>query len=394
MQPKRNCVRNNNLKLLEFTWIWKVVLKDCQTIERICGDVSRRFWNDWQWQFQNSLQCLAAPARMTGCCALSHEKLAGVVGKYPFRVTPYYLGLIDISDAADPLRRQCFPDLQEISHSPGIEDDPLREGCDMPVDGLIHRYADRCLILATNVCAVYCRHCNRKRLWQKSSNEGIQTFLEPWLSYIRQRREIREVIVSGGDPLTLDDQAVEKILSSLRAIAHVEIIRIGTRAPVVMPMRITRALCRIMKKYRPLWLNTQFNHPREITPASARACEMLLEAGIPVSNQSVLLGGVNDSCETMRELLYGLQRIGVRPYYLFQCESVQGAEHFRVDVRQGLEIMEQLWRNLSGLCLPRYVWDLPGGKGKLPLEPFALKLAAGQDCRIDQHFFDNICRML
>jgi lysine 2,3-aminomutase len=211
------------------------------------------------------------------------------------------------------------------------------------------------------------------------------------IAYIRQRKEIREVIVSGGDPLTLSDRALARMLESLRAIPHVEVLRIGSRIPVVMPMRVTPALCKMLRKYRPLWFNTQFNHAREITPDAARACEMLLEAGIPVSNQSVLLRGVNDSHDVMRELLYGLQRISVRPYYLFQCDPVRGTDHFRVDVGRGVEIMEELRRNISGLCMPRYVVDLPGGKGKWPLPPFSWMCAESNDRPVDQQFFDKIC---
>jgi lysine 2,3-aminomutase len=335
------------------------------------GGIRAQDWHDWKWQFKNSL---AAPPLCDGGINGSvsqYKGLMAVTETYPFRVTPYYLALMDSSDPADPLRRQCFPDLQEIHFSLGGVDDPLEEWRDMPVPGLIHRYADRCLIMATNVCAMYCRHCNRKRLWGGRQSGSRQAALRPMIAYIRQRKEIREVIVSGGDPLTLSDRALARMLESLRAIPHVEVIRIGSRIPVVMPMRITPALCKMLRKYRPLWFNTQFNHPREITPDAARACEMLLEAGIPVSNQSVLLRGINDSHDVMRDLLYGLQRISVRPYYLFQCDPVRGTDHFRVDLRRGLEIMEKLWNNVSGLCMPRYVVDLPGGRGKMSLQPFS-----------------------
>jgi lysine 2,3-aminomutase len=335
------------------------------------GEIRADAWHDWKWQSRNSLRTFPPRAiEINGSPGL-HRELLSVTETYPWRVTPYYLALMDPSDQADPLRRQCFPDLQEIRFSLGGVDDPLEERRDMPVPGLIHRYTDRCLMLVTNVCALYCRHCNRKRLWGGGPFAGNQAYFQPMLDYIRGRKEIREVILSGGDPLTLSDRTLARVLASLRSIPQVEVLRIGSRIPVVMPMRITPSLCKMLGKYRPLWLNTQFNHPREITPAAARACEMLLEAGIPVSNQSVLLRGVNDSYEVMRELLYGLQRISVRPYYLFQCDPVRGVDHFRVDLWQGLEIMEKLWRNVSGLCIPRYVVDLPGGKGKAPLQPFS-----------------------
>jgi lysine 2,3-aminomutase len=245
--------------------------------------------------------------------------------------------------------------------------------------------------MATHACAVYCRHCNRKRLWENKPSAGMQAYLQPRIAYIRQRKDIREVIVSGGDPLTLSDHALARILESLRAIGHVEVLRIGSRIPVVMPMRITSALCKMLRKYRPLWFNTQFNHPREITSDAARSCEMLLEAGIPVSNQSVLLRGVNDSRDVMRELLYGLQRISVRPYYLFQCDPVRGTDHFRVDIRRGLDIMQELQCSMSGLCMPRYVVDLPGGRGKWPLQRYSWMPAESDDRQVEQHFFDKIC---
>ena len=353
------------------------------------GGIRAEDWYDWKWQFKNSLRTVAPGAVEIDGSPWLHKELLSVTETYPFRVTPYYLALMDLSDQTDPLRRQCFPDLQEIHFSLGGVDDPLGEQCDMPVPGLIHRYADRCLIMATNVCAMYCRHCNRKRLWGRGPFAGTQAYLQPMFDYIRGKKEIREVILSGGDPLTLSDRSLAWMLASLRGIPQVEVLRIGSRIPVVMPMRITPAFCKMLRKYRPLWFNTQFNHPREITPDAARACEMLLEAGIPVSNQSVLLRGVNDSYGVMQELLYSLQRISVRPYYLFQCDPVRGTDHFRVDLWKGLEIMEKLWRNISGLCMPRYVVDLPGGKGKAPLQSFSFLSANNMNS--SEHFFDKNC---
>lgn len=336
------------------------------------GEIPAKDWRNWKWQLAHGPRDLSYwPAVFNGD-VLQREAISAVTAIYPFRITPYYLSLMNVHDAADPLRRQCFPDPQEIRFSLGGVEDPLEEQRDMPVKGLIHRYADRCLMLVTNLCALYCRHCNRKRLWGHQSSVATSVDLQAMVDYIRKHEEIREVIISGGDPLTLADRALEKILSSLRAIPHIEVLRIGSRAPVVMPMRITAALCRILKKYRPLWFNTQFNHPLEITDDSARACEMLLDVGIPVSNQSVLLRGINDSEKVMRELLYSLQRISVRPYYLFQCDPVRGTDHFRVDLGEGQAMMETLWHDISGLCLPRYVVDLPGGRGKIPLQSFSL----------------------
>jgi lysine 2,3-aminomutase len=242
----------------------------------------------------------------------------------------------------------------------------------MPVPGLIHRYPDRCLAIVTSTCAVYCRHCNRKRMWRGGKTIETRITLQTMVDHIARTPAMREVIVSGGDPLLLPEALLDWFLGALRKISHVEVIRIGSRVPVTLPMRITPELCAILKRHRPLWFNTQFNHSREITPESTRACEMLLMTGIPVSNQSVLLRGVNDNYEAMRDLLYGLERISVRPYYLFQCDPVRGANHFRAEFSTGMEIMERLWLNISGLCLPRYVLDCPGGRGKISLHPSSL----------------------
>jgi lysine 2,3-aminomutase len=283
---------------------------------------------------------------------------------------------------------QCFPDLREILQMDIGVKDPLEEDTHMPVPMLIQRYPDRCLAIVTETCATYCRHCNRKRYWSSPRNINFKTRLSRMIKYIAASPQIREVIISGGDPLTLDDNVLDNLLSSLKSIPHVEILRIGSRAPVVMPMRITKELCRMLKRYRPLWFNTQFNHPREITPQSARACEMLLEAGIPVSNQSVLLKGINDSQDIMKSLLYGLQKISVRPYYIFHCDPVQGCLHFRTDFKSGMKMMENIRRTCSGLSLPQYVVDLPGETGKIPLNIMSQSIK--KDLLKHQHFFDNI----
>jgi len=294
-----------------------------------------------------------------------------VVKQYHFCVTPYYLSLINFEDENDPIRLQCFPDVREIHFSREDMKDPLKEEQDMPVSGLIHRYPDRCVTIVTNNCMTYCRHCNRKRMWKNNGFARNQQYLRRMIDYISGTTCIREVIVSGGDPLTMEEGALEWFLKSLRSISHLEVLRIGSRVPVVMPMRVTRDLCSMLSKYRPLWFNTQFNHPNEITHESAKACEMLLNAGIPVSNQSVLLRGVNDSYDTMQKLLHGLQQISVRPYYLFQCDPVEGAGHFRTDIWSALSMMEKLWKNMPGLCMPQYVLDVPGGREKVPLFPFS-----------------------
>lgn len=347
-------------------------------------------WNDWKWQFGNrirSLKQLASIARSTGAPLAPY---APVLRAYPIAITPYYLSLLDPADENDPLRRQCFPDPRELAFSLGGVPDPLAEESDMPVPGLIHRYPDRCLAIVTGTCAVYCRHCNRKRIWRTDKPAGRRERLQAMVDHVARTPALREVIVSGGDPLLIPEPLLDWFLGALRAIPHVEVLRIGSRVPVTLPMRITPKLCAMLKRHRPLWFNTQFNHDREITKESTRACEMLLEAGIPVGNQSVLLKGVNDNYDAMRALLCGLERISVRPYYLFQCDPVQGTDHFRVEIRTGTEIMERLWRSISGLCLPRYVLDSPGGRGKVSLHPCPLppEGACG-----DKHCFDKTAQM-
>ena len=338
-------------------------------MKRHRGDeIPSELWNDWRWQFRNRIRTADG---LTEYLALRRgERLAldDVARAYRAAVTPYYASLLDAGNPLDPIRRQCIPDPREIASTRGVED-PLAEQAHSPVPGLIHRFRDRCLVVATNRCAVYCRHCNRKRLWHERERLLAPRELDAIAGYIECRPALREVILSGGDPLTLSDGRLERILARLRAIGHVEVLRIGSRMPVVLPMRVTQRLCGMLSAHRPLWLLTQFNHPREITPEAAAACQRLLEAGIPVLNQSVLLKGVNDDYRTLRELLYGLERICVKPYYLFQCEDVKGTDHFRVDVRDGMRLMEKLWKTTSGICLPRYVADMPGRMGKVPLQP-------------------------
>lgn len=333
-------------------------------------DVDEADWQDWRWQLRNRVWTEKLLNELLKDAPEISRLRRAVVRTYPFAVTPYYFSLMKTQDAGDPIRLQCIPDPREITFSLGGVEDPLEEGRDMPLPGLIHRYADRCLTMVTHTCMMYCRHCNRKRFWKAGKAEKAR--LGAMIDYVAATPGIREVIVSGGDPLTLPEPVLDSFLGALRAIPHVEVLRLGSRVPVVLPMRITPSLVRMLRKHRPLWFNTQFNSPRELTKEAALACRRLVDAGIPLSNQSVLLRGVNDTCETMRELLYGLQRISVRPYYLFACDPVRGADHFRVDLWKGMEMMERISRSTSGLCVPRYVMDVPGGKGKMPLQTFSL----------------------
>ena len=350
------------------------------------SDGSSRNWQDWRWQLQNRVTSLTTLTRILGRPVRQGEKLRRVLASYPMAITPYYLSLIGPDDN-DPPALQCIPSWNEVAAFANHLADPLDEDHYMPAPKLIHRYPDRVVAMVTKNCAMYCRHCNRKRFWKSPEAPPLKRRLDKMVRYVAQRPQVREVILSGGDPLIYDDAKLEMILSSFASIPHVKVLRMGSRTPAVLPMRITQNLCRILKRYRPLWFNTQFNHPSEITEDAVRACNMIQDAGIPVSNQSVLLKGVNDSPDVMQRLLYQLQEISVRPYYLFHCEPVQGCGHFRTDIQAGVEMMETLRRRCSGLALPQYVADLPGRAGKAPL--LALSPSIKNDLLKHQDFFDN-----
>ncbi len=292
--------------------------------------------------------------------------LRKVTDRYPMRITPHYLGLI--SEPGDPIWRQCVPDPRELEDD-GQLDDPLDEESLSPVPGLIHRYPDRVVWLVSSACAVYCRFCMRKRSVGCAGTAASSGSRDHALAYIAETPQIRDVILSGGDPLLLPDDILHDILARLCRIPHVEIIRIGTRVPVTLPARVTPRLCRMLKGHHPLYVNTHFNHPREITPESAAACARLADAGIPLGNQTVLLAGVNDEPAVIRRLMQLLLAIRVKPYYIHQMDLVRGTRHFRTRVEQGIEIMEGLRGHTSGMATPYYVIDLPGGKGKVPVLP-------------------------
>jgi len=333
------------------------------------AQVTRENWNDWQWQFRNRITTVEELSNLIPLSAKEKTQLKLVTTKYPLAVTPYYLSLINTYDPDDPIRKQAIPSFEEIAlGSIGFED-PLAERRDSVVPGLVHRYPDRVLMVLTDICPMLCRHCTRKREWHNGGWVRTPGEIKAMLDYIRRHKTIRDVILSGGDPLTLSTRRLEDVISKLRQIDHVEIIRIGTRYPVVLPHRIDNELCSMLSKYGPIWLNTQFNHPHEITPESAAACERLLRAGIPVNNQSVLLRGINDNVATQTKLCTGLLKIKVRPYYLFQCDEVQGTEHLRTPVEIGIKIIEGMRGHTSGLAIPTFVIDLPEGGGKVPLQP-------------------------
>jgi lysine 2,3-aminomutase len=292
------------------------------------------------------------------------RSLSPVARRYPLAVTRYYTGLVERPDPADPIFRQCIPAAEELENSAELTPDPLAEDRFSPVPGLVHRYPDRCLLLLTNLCFTYCRHCLRKRIWKEQAWRYRRRRFLAMRDYLAATPSVREVVLSGGDPLTLPNTELGFIFSTLRAIPHLEVIRIHTRAPVVLPSRIEAGLLKLMDQAGPVWLNTQFNHPREITLAAAAAVDKLLRAGVPVGNQAVLLRGVNDDLETQRSLHLGLLRIKVRPYYLFHCDPAEGVGHFRTSIATGRAILEAMGRTSSGLAIPAYARELPEGGGK------------------------------
>jgi len=336
---------------------------------RFFGTVPDKDWNDWRWQFRNRITTAEQLASLIPLTAKEQAQLKLVALRYPFAVTPYYFSLIDFSNPDDPIRKQAIPSVQELVLSHMGKEDPLEEREDSVVPGLVHRYPDRVLMVLTDVCPMLCRHCTRKREWHRGSWVRTASEVEAMLDYIRCSKMVRDVIISGGDPLTLSTPHLEEVIAALRRIDHVEIIRIGTRFPVVLPQRIDDELCSMISKYGPIWVNTHFNHPNEITPEAAAACDRLLRSGAPVNNQTVLLRGINDSVATQMKLVHGLLKIKVRPYYLFQCDEVQGTEHLRTPVETGIKIMEEMRGHTSGLAIPTFVIDLPQGGGKIPLQP-------------------------
>jgi len=322
-------------------------------------------------KWQKSLgAAITSPEELAARFAIDPEPLKEVAAQYPMRITPYYMGLI--KEVGDPLWRQCVPDPLELADNKQLPD-PLDEERLSPVPGLIHRYPDRVVWLVSSACALYCRFCLRKRSVGCAAMPLSANAWDRALAYISANQQIRDVILSGGDPLLLEDDILESILSQLRKIPHVEIVRIGSRVPVTLPERITRRLCRMLKSMNPVYVNTHFNHPREITRESANACARLADAGIPLGNQTVLLRGINDDPAVIRQLMQLLLTIRVRPYYIHQMDLVRGTGHFRTSVARGMEIMEGLRGHTSGLATPYYVIDLPGGKGKVPIIPDCLE---------------------
>ena len=336
------------------------------------ADVPASQWDDWRWQSQNAVRSVRQLRTLLPFSEADLETLGNLEAEYKLAVPPYYFSLIDPENPADPIRAQSVPSPAETENPSGYElEDPLEEDKDSPVPGLTHRYPDRALLVTTHVCTMYCRFCTRKRATMvRGGWDAISRNDERMVEYVRSHPEIRDVIVSGGDPLTLPPAKLKFFVESLAAIEHVDVVRIGTRVPVTLPQRLyDRNLIDLLSKAGKVWVQTHFNHPREVTPEAKRVCNALLRAGIPVNNHTVLLKGVNDSLETMRELFRSLLRIKVRPYYLFHCDPVIGAGHFRTSVWKGIEIMEGLRGHMSGLGIPTYVVDSPHGGGKIPVMP-------------------------
>lgn len=337
--------------------------------KRFFPEVTDQQWNDWHWQVKNRIETVDELKKYIKLTAEEEEGIRESLKTLRMAITPYYLTLIDPENPHCPIRKQAIPTVEELKRSPADLEDPLHEDSDSPVPGLTHRYPDRVLFLITDMCSMYCRHCTRRRFAGQHDCATPEKQIDDCIDYIARTPQVRDVLLSGGDALLVSDEKLEYIISRLRAIPHVEIIRIGSRTPVVLPQRITPELVNMLKKYHPIWLNTHFNHPNEVTPESKQACARLADAGIPLGNQSVLLRGVNDCTHIMKKLVHELVKMRVRPYYIYICDLSLGIGHFRTPVSKGIEIIENLRGHTSGYAVPTFVVDAPGGGGKIPVMP-------------------------
>jgi lysine 2,3-aminomutase len=332
-------------------------------------DATDAQWGDWRWQQRNSVRTLS---RLAECLPLTEDERRGCVetaGIFRLGISPYYLSLVDPAHPACPVRMQAVPTRAEAVTHAGELRDPLGEDKTRPTEAIVHRYPDRVLLLALDTCSVYCRHCTRRRITRGGEALLTRDALREAVAYVRAHPEVRDVLISGGDPFLLADERLDALLADLRAIPHVEILRIGTRIPVCLPMRVDDALCRMLRRHAPLYVVTHFNHPKELTPEARAACERLVDHGVPVENQAVLMRGVNSDPRIIRELMHGCLKMRVRPYYLHQMDVAEGLEHLRTPLRAGLEIIESLRGHTSGLAVPHLAVDLPGGGGKVTLQP-------------------------
>ncbi|MDO4736183.1 MAG: lysine 2,3-aminomutase [Bacteroidia bacterium] len=336
-------------------------------------------WNDWKWQVKNRIETLEDLKKYVSLTPEEEEGVKKTLQTLRMAITPYYISLIDPNNPDCPVRKQAIPTGKETYQSAADLLDPLHEDEDSPTPGLTHRYPDRVLLLITDMCSMYCRHCTRRRFAGQKDGESAIERIDKAIEYIAKTPQVRDVLLSGGDALMVSDERLEYIISKLRQIPHVEIVRIGSRTPVVCPQRITDDLVNMLKKYHPIWLNTHFNHPQEVTEESAAACARLANAGVPLGNQTVLLRGVNDCVNIMKKLVHELVKMRVRPYYIYQCDLSMGLEHFRTPVSKGIEIIEGLRGHTSGYAVPTFVVDAPGGGGKTPVMPqYVISQAPGK----------------
>lgn len=340
-------------------------------LAEIIEDPSRcpELWNDWRWQLKNRITTLDLIRELIPLTRREEEGIKRAKGRLKMGITPYFFSLIDRQDPKCPVRKQAIPRLEEFGVSSCEMVDPCGEDSHSPVDGLVHRYPDRVLLIITDSCAMYCRYCTRKRMVGEEHPPMSTEQFENAYKYIKSKKSIRDVLISGGDPLMMKTEVLEHYISRLRSIPHIEIIRIGTRVPVTLPMRVNAELVEMLRKYHPLYLSIHFSHPKEITPDVARSCALLADAGIPLGSQTVLLRGVNDRPVVMKKLMHELLKIRVRPYYLYQCDMAMGTGHFRTPVSVGMNIMEELRGHTTGYAVPTFVVDAPGGGGKIPVTP-------------------------
>lgn len=353
-------------------------IRDYQQIG-IYKDVNPLDWEDWHWQVKNRISTLEALSEIIKLTPEEEQGIKRASGKMMMAITPYWATLMDPDDPNCPLRRQAVPTIHESFIGPHEMIDPCAEDRDSPAPCLVHRYPDRVLLLATEQCAMYCRHCTRRRLVGDKKEINIATRFDKAIDYIKANRKIRDVLISGGDPFMLEDDSLENLIQKMRTIPHVEFLRIGTRMPVNLPQRITQSLISMLKKYSPIFISIHFNHPKEVTKRCKIACDMLADAGMPLGSQTVLLKGINDRPFIMRKLMHELLQIRVRPYYIYQCDPVRGTSHFRTPVAVGINIIEKLRGHTSGYAVPTYVIDGPGGGGKIPVGPnYVLSQAKGK----------------
>ena len=353
----------------------------------IWKDIDEHLWNDWKWQLRNRITTLQG---LKDVIILTKEEEEGIKNpnrRLPMAITPYFASLMDRDDPNCPIRRQVVPRIEESKRTSSDQIDPLSEEAHSPVPGLVHRYPDRVLLLSTDKCASYCRYCTRERLVGERETCITEDRLQAICNYLKEHKEVRDVVISGGDPLLMQEKKLEFIIKSIREIEHIEIIRLGTKVPVTLPQRITHKLTSMLKKYQPLYMSIHFTHPKEITPEVKRACDLLSDAGLPLGSQTVLLKGINDDAPILKKLFQELLKVRVRPYYLYQCDLVRGTGHFRTKIEKGIEIINQIRGFTSGYAVPTYVIDAPGGGGKIPVSP--LYIVSHDDNRVILRNYEN-----